>query len=157
MVVSFYCWKAHRKDISKSPKKFDPPHPLSAPPKVGPGPFFKLDCTYAVGKQMWIMGFDSIFDPISIKDKLQQQPWRVKLSPVQWARYYVKFCMVWYHLYNLKNTLEGVLAYNLQNVALLHRCFSRFWNCTNGTKSRNASHTINWKWNCPEVFGRKWK
>ena len=112
-----------------------PTHSLPHP-KVGPGPFFKLDCTYAVGKQMWIMGFDSILDPISIKGKLQQQPWRVKLSPVIWARYYVKFCMVWYHLYNLENTLEGVLAYNLQNVALLHGCFSCFWNCTNGTKSR---------------------
>ena len=28
----------------------------------------------------------------------------------------------------------------LLKVTLLHRCFSRFLNCTNGTKSRNASH-----------------
>ena len=29
----------------------------------------------------------------------------------------------------------------LLKVTLLHDCFSRFLNCTNGTKSRNASHT----------------
>ena len=28
----------------------------------------------------------------------------------------------------------------LLKVTLLHWCFSRFLNCTNGTKSRNASH-----------------
>ena len=28
----------------------------------------------------------------------------------------------------------------LLKVTLLHECFSRFLNCTNGTKSRNASH-----------------
>ena len=28
----------------------------------------------------------------------------------------------------------------LLKVALLHGCFSRFLNCTNGTKSRKASH-----------------
>ena len=29
---------------------------------------------------------------------------------------------------------------NFTNLALLHGCFSRFLNCTNGTKSRNAPH-----------------
>ena len=46
------------------------------------------------------------------------------------------FCAIWYHLYNLKsveNTHGGVLV-------TLHACFSRSLNCTNGTKSRNASH-----------------
>ena len=28
----------------------------------------------------------------------------------------------------------------LLKVTLLHGCFSRFFNCTNGTKLRNASH-----------------
>ena len=54
---------------------------------------------------------------------------------------YVVFCAIWYHLYdlkNVKNTHEGVLL--LLKVALLHGCFSRFLNCTNGTKSRNAPH-----------------
>ena len=54
------------------------------------------------------------------------------------------FCAIWYHLYNLKNvknTHEGVLLLVLK-VTLLHGCFSRFLNCTNGTKSRKASHMI---------------
>ena len=37
---------------------------------------------------------------------------------------------------NVKNTQNGVI------VTLLHECFSRFLNCTNGTKSRNASHMM---------------
>ena len=51
------------------------------------------------------------------------------------------FCSIWYHLYNLKNvksTHGGVLL--LLKVTLLHGCFSRFLNCTNGTKSHNTSH-----------------
>ena len=28
------------------------------------------------------------------------------------------------------------------NFCLLHRCFSRFWNCINGTKSRNAPYLL---------------
>ena len=47
---------------------------------------------------------------------------------------YVVYCTIWYHLYNLKNvenTHGGVL--------ILDGCFSCFLNCTNGTKSRNAS------------------
>ena len=48
-------------------------------------------------------------------------------------------CAIWYHFYNLKNvknTHGGVLIL----VTLFHGCLSRFFNCTNGTKSRNASH-----------------
>ena len=51
------------------------------------------------------------------------------------------FRSIWYHLYNLKNvksTHGGVLL--LLKVTLLHGCFSRFLNCTNGTKSHNTSH-----------------
>ena len=29
---------------------------------------------------------------------------------------------------------------HFSNLTLLHGCFSRFLNCTNATKSRNASH-----------------
>ena len=32
---------------------------------------------------------------------------------------------------------------SLLKVTLFHVCFSRFLNCTNGTKSRNASHVCN--------------
>ena len=54
-------------------------------------------------------------------------------------------CAIWHHLHNLKNvknTHGGVLTL----VTLLHGCFSRFLNCTNDTKSRNAPqlrHDIN--------------
>ena len=48
------------------------------------------------------------------------------------------------HLKNVKITHEGVLllvkfATLLKKVTLLHGCFPRFLNCTNGTKSRNTS------------------
>ena len=59
-------------------------------------------------------------------------------------------CKFWYHLYNLKNvknTYGGVsILVKLQAEACSFTkintppwCFSRFLNCTNGTKSRNAS------------------
>ena len=41
-----------------------------------------------------------------------------------------------FNLKNVKNTHGGVL---LLKITLLHGCFSRFLNCTNGTSSRNAS------------------
>ena len=61
---------------------------------------------------------------------------------------------IWYHLYklkkNVKNTHRGVIllvklqtkACNFTKVTLFHWCFSRFLNCINDTKSRNASHII---------------
>ena len=54
---------------------------------------------------------------------------------------YETLCAIWYHLYNLrnmKNTHGGVLLLVLK-IALLHGCFSRFLNFTNGNKLRNAS------------------
>ena len=39
-------------------------------------------------------------------------------------------CAIMYHMYNLKNV----------KITLLHGCFSRFLNGTNGTESCNASH-----------------
>ena len=54
-------------------------------------------------------------------------------------------CAIWYHLCNLKsvkNTNGGVLILvKLQaslKLTLLYGCFSRFLNCLNATKSRNA-------------------
>ena len=55
-------------------------------------------------------------------------------------RIFLLLCTICYHLCNLKsvkNTNGGVL---LLKVILLHRCFSSFINCTNGTKSRKAFH-----------------
>ena len=50
---------------------------------------------------------------------------------------------IWYHLYNLKNVKHPCMSVEpatLLKVTLLHGCFSRFLNCTNGTKSYKASH-----------------
>ena len=52
-------------------------------------------------------------------------------------------CKIWYHLYNLikvKKT-HGESAILLK-VTLLHGCYSRFSNCTTGTKSCKAPHII---------------
>ena len=53
-------------------------------------------------------------------------------------------CGILYHLCNLenvKNTHGGVLnPATLLKVRLLHGCLSSFLNCTDGNKSRNASH-----------------
>ena len=56
-------------------------------------------------------------------------------------------CTIWYHLYNLKNVKNthggALLLVKLQaslKVTLLH---GQFLDCTNGTKSRNASHVVN--------------
>ena len=72
-------------------------------------------------------------------------------------------CSISYHLYilkNVKNTHGGVLILVkllilvlvklliLLKLTLLHGCFSRFSYCTNGTKSRNASHITILASNC---------
>ena len=58
---------------------------------------------------------------------------------------HVMLCAIWYHLYNLKNvenTHGGVLR--------LVKLQSSASTCTNGTKSRNASHYI--KSSFQEIF-----
>ena len=58
-------------------------------------------------------------------------------------------CAICYHLHNLKyvkNAHVEVLLLvklqpaNLPKVTLIHGCFSRFLNCTNGTKWLKVSH-----------------
>ena len=54
-------------------------------------------------------------------------------------------CAIWYYFYdlkNVKNTDGGVLLLvcNFTKSKTPPRVFFTFWNCTNGTKSRNASH-----------------
>ena len=60
-------------------------------------------------------------------------------------------CTIWSHLYNfksMKNTHRGVLLLvKLLKVTLLHGTSSRFWNCTDGTKSSKASQIIDRKRN----------
>ena len=62
------------------------------------------------------------------------------------------FYAIWYHLHNLKNVKNAhggvlLLVVKLQAFSLQltknntpPRVFSRFLNCTNDTKSHNASH-----------------
>ena len=50
----------------------------------------------------------------------------------------LKDLVAFVQLKNMKNTHGEVLLLVLK-VTLLHRCFSRFLNCTNATKSRKAS------------------
>ena len=59
---------------------------------------------------------------------------------------YVMFCAIWYHLYNLKNvkkTHGGVLLLVKLQVKAKLLNVTHVLNCTNGTKSRNASHYKN--------------
>ena len=51
-------------------------------------------------------------------------------------------CAIWYHLYNLKHVKNVLQPATLLKVTLLHGCYSRFLNCTNGTKLRKASHIL---------------
>ena len=62
-------------------------------------------------------------------------------------------CAIWYHLYDLKNVKNNhgevlflvklqAKAYNSIKVTLIHGCFPRFLNCTNGTKLRKASYLL---------------
>ena len=55
-------------------------------------------------------------------------------------------CAICYHLYNLKDMKKhpwkDAPFSRVLKVALLHACFSRFLNCTNGTESCNPSETI---------------
>ena len=62
---------------------------------------------------------------------------------------YVTLCAIWYHLYNLKivKTTHGRMIHLVKLQAtkrkLLHDCFSRFLNCTDGIKLRKASDIKN--------------
>ena len=49
---------------------------------------------------------------------------------------FAKLCAAWYHLDTLKN-VDNTHGEVLK-IALLYGCFSRFLNCTNGTKSKKA-------------------
>ena len=80
----------------------------------------------------------------------QSEVWANKLletnSQLMWC-----VCVIWYYSYNLKNaknTHKGVLLLVKLQVTLLHWCFSRFLDCTNGIKSRNAPQMfyVNWKY-----------
>ena len=67
---------------------------------------------------------------------------------IVYCKSFVMLCVIWFHLnnsQNVKNTHGAVLLLsNLQAVkaTLLHGCFSRFLNCTNGTKLFKGSRLI---------------
>ena len=54
------------------------------------------------------------------------------------------FCAICYHLYNLKKGKKHPwrIVTFITKVRLLHGCFSRFLNFTNGAKSRNESYIL---------------
>ena len=52
----------------------------------------------------------------------------------------VYFTVVSKTLLSICGALGDLVAQSLLKVALLHECFSRFLNCTNGIKSRNVFH-----------------
>ena len=55
----------------------------------------------------------------------------------------LKVIVMWYDLYNFKKVLLVLLLVKLQAfLTLLHGYFSRFLNCTNGTKLRKTSHML---------------
>ena len=54
-----------------------------------------------------------------------------------------KFNVKEFLLCNFKNLLKFSKITTLLKLTLLHGCFSRFLNCTNGTKSRNAPQMWN--------------
>ena len=81
-----------------------------------------------------------------------------KITLVPWS--FLKCDALWdlVHLYNwknVKNTHGGALLLvklqakppTLPKLTLPHGCFSRFFNCTNGTKSRNAPQI-----SCLEIY-----
>ena len=54
------------------------------------------------------------------------------------AKPYVMLCAIWYQFRNLEKLKPATFL----KLSLLHECFSRFLNCTNGTNSRETSHMI---------------
>ena len=66
----------------------------------------------------------------------------------------VMFCAIWYYLYNLKNVknthgrvsllvqLHAFIVCNFTKSSTPPWVFFTFFKCTNGTKSRNAAHTV---------------
>ena len=58
-----------------------------------------------------------------------------------WKRKLIPKFYWWLHLYLWCVARFGKPATSLK-VTFLHGCFSRFLNCTNGTKSRKASHLL---------------
>ena len=68
---------------------------------------------------------------------------------------YVILCAIWYHLYNFKNAKSThwvvllllklqVSACNFTKSNALPWVFFTFLKCTNGTKSRNVLHIMQW-------------
>ena len=81
--------------------------------------------------------------------------WWVLVHDTGWIFEYVMLCAIWCYLYNsknVKNTYELKPA-TLLKLTLLHGCFSRFLNYTNGTK--RATHLI-YLLNCNLLIHKTW-
>ena len=84
---------------------------------------------------------------IAIQTTIQTTRSLPMTSQKLWKRKFETLCAIWHRSnsqQNMKNThgpvFFSVKLQALLIVTLLHECFSRFLDCTNGTKSRNASH-----------------
>ena len=64
-------------------------------------------------------------------------------SNVSVSSYDPLFCLLW-HSWNVFNwyQCQHHIACNFPKINIFHGCLSRFLNCTNGTKSRNAPHIL---------------
>ena len=60
-----------------------------------------------------------------------------------------------FNIEHISHLVLVLLLLTLLKLTLLHGCFSRFLNCANGTKSRNASHLPSAKTNTCEDQYRK--
>ena len=90
----------------------------------------------------YISYFVSFFNTIFLCNKYYNDKKNTNIAQLE----YVMRCAIWCHFHNLRNVENTygrvlILVKTLVLVLkLLHGCFSRFLNCTNDTKSRNASY-----------------
>ena len=88
---------------------------------------FHLNSAYFISENMRY-GFVCV--PVALRHGLNSKNWLVEhFSNLRGIENLVSFDSLWFDVYLLL----------LVKVTLVHGCFSRFLNCTNGTKSRKAS------------------
>ena len=96
--------------------------------------------------------FDEVIEKVDLHDKERWLDLRVKRGITKrnflCIGWYETRCAIWYHLNNLKNVKKHpwrsatFKPANLLKVTLPHGSFSRFLDCTNGTKSHKTSHIL---------------
>ena len=94
-----------------------------------------------------LKSFTKLLRPEHFLNQPKAQSKRVESNKEPSVPRLVVRCAIWCHLYNLKNLKNThgrvLILVKLQatlKLTLVHGCFSRFLNCTNGTKLHYASH-----------------